>query len=234
MSKTICVLGNNGAGKTVFSYFLANNLANKGKRCILVSTNCTVPNVRMVMPKMNRDNAKSLGRLLSLAVIDTESVINNIIAFNNKNVGLISYGFEESRDNYPDITSANMTILFSILHELAEFIIVDTEMPFNAIDQYSLSISDINICISTADMKGMAFRQQLPEAIDVCNILFVNSPYNPAEDIKQTFKLHVKYVMPFCKSLQFAYNGAMLDELAASKKYKQFIDKLVKEVIADE
>ncbi len=233
MSKLITVLGNDG--KTLLSYYLAQRLASSQKRCMIISTNSSNPNVRYVMPLIDSKKSASLGRILSLAVIDNQSILDNVMTFNNENIGLISYAMNENKNNYPGITKVNLDTFFSLLPSIVDYIIVDTQTTRNKIDDYALGISDTILCVTTADMKGLAYRQQLPIEKEIVHILYNNSKYNPFEDIKNTYKYHVKYIMPYCKNLQYVYNGALLDDVSdCTKAYKHFIDKLIKEIQINE
>lgn len=232
MSKIITVLGNEG--KTLLSYYLAQRLATGKKRCVIVSTNSSNPDIRYVMPLID-DKNKSLGRVLSLGIIDTQSILNNMMSFNNENIGIISYAMNESKKNYPKIIDANLETFFSILKSVVEYIIVDTETSRNEIDEYALKQADVNLCVTSANIKGLAYRHQLPDDNNITHILYSNSSYNPIDKMKETFKYNIKHFMPYCKNLQYVYNGALLDDVnSCPKAYSKFLNKLIKEIINNE
>ncbi len=227
MSKLIAITGN--AGKTTFSYLLAQKLCRNGSRVMLVSTDSYTPTVPYLM-KLDKNQRKSLGRILSLAVIDEKSILANMVSFKNENIGLLSYALGESQHTYPAILDKNIEDLFENLKTLVDYIIVDTNTCQNAIDKYAISHCDSQICITTANYKGLAYRQNMTDD-SVCHIIYNDSPFNPFEDIRQTYKHHVKYVMDYCKSLQCIYNGVLLDDVVCPPKYDKLLRQIEKDVI---
>lgn len=228
MSKIITVLGNSNSGKTVFSYYLANKLAANDKRVIIVSTNNINPDVSYLLPiGKDKTNLKSLGRVLSLAIIDKQSILDNMLTFKNQNIGLLCYAMQENKNNYPEIIYNNMCVFFELLQSLVDYIIVDTHLFKNDIDTYAFTNSDVKFCITTADLKGLSYRQFINEK-EVVNILFSNNNFNPYEEIKNTFKDNVKYDIPYIKVLNSIYNGAFLDDIPCPKKYDKLLEKIIK------
>lgn len=231
MSKIITVLGNSNSGKTVFSYYLANKLAANDKRVIIVSTNNINPDVSYLLPlEKDKTKLKSLGRVLSLAIIDKQSILDNMLTFKNQNIGLLCYAIQENKNNYPEIIYNNMCVCFELLQSLVDYIIVDTHLFKNDIDTYAFTNSDVKFCITTADLKGLSYRQFINEK-EVVNILFSNNSFNSYEDIKHTFKDNVKYDIPYIKVLNSIYNGAFLDDIPCPKKYDKLLEKIIKEEI---
>lgn len=229
MNKTITILGN--SGKTVLAYYLAQRLSEKDKKVMIVSTNNATPDFSLLFPDANKMK-QSLGRVLSLAIINQESIIDNTVVLVNPNIGYMMYRHNENKNTYPSITSTNIESFFAHLSNLMDFIIIDTQTERNVIDIYAIEmLKGINVCVTTADLKGFAYRQQLPEGLPVTHVLYNNNKLNPYEDMKHTFSLQVKHHMPFCPGLQYLYNGATLKDLSACpKQYKKFLDKLLKEM----
>ena len=231
MSKVITIIGNSNSGKTTMSYFLANKLAYDGKKVMLVVTNNQQPDFQYLL-KDEKKGTRSLGRVLSLALINQKDILDNMCSLDNKDIGLLCYALSETKNTYPKITQSNIATLFDVLKLTVDYIIVDTQSYRNSIDTYALSISDFKICLSTANVKGLAFRNCLEGVeTDYINILYSDSPYNPYEDIKGSFAHRVQYELPFCKSLQTIYNGDTLCDVDCGKKYSTIMEKLAREVI---
>lgn len=228
MSKTITVLGN--AGKTMLSYFLAQKLAIKGKRAVIVATQNDAPSMQLILPEDKKVN-RSLGRILSFALISSKDILDNMITLpKEENIGFLSYTSYENKNTYPEISRANLATFFELLSHLVDYVIVDTQTSRNDIDTFAMENSDAILCITSADMKGFAYRQHLPET-PITHLLFNCSPLNPYEDIAHTFKQHMKYNVPLCKPLMTLYNIQTLVDLTCPVKYSKVIDKVIKEVI---
>lgn len=228
MSKIITILGN--SGKSTLSFFLGNKLIDEGNRVMIVSTDNSIPTLQYMLPE-DKKTTRSLGRLLSLALISNKDILDNMQTIRgNDELGYLSYSSGECKHTYPEITQGNLATFFELLRSLVDYIIIDTQTITNEIDRYALLISDINICVCTANIKGLAYRQYLSDE-NITHILFNDSVYNPYEDIAHTYKQNVKYHMPLCKNLQSLYNIDTFVGLTCPPKYSKLIDKIVMEVI---
>lgn len=231
MSKVITILGN--TGKTTLSFFLANKLAEGGKRVMVVSTDNAVPTLQHMLPE-DKKGTRSLGRLLSLALISSKDILDNMQTIKGKDdIGYLSYAPGESKDTYPKISEGNLTTFFDLLNGLVDYIIIDTQTVKNEIDRYIFLKSEVNLCVTSANIKGLAYRQHLEDE-QITHVLFNDSTFNPYQDIAHTFKQNIKYHMPYCKSLQSLFNIDTFIGLVYPIKYSKMIDKIVKEVITIE
>ncbi len=232
MSKTIVITGN--SCKTVFSYYLANYLATDKKKVLMVSTDNNIPTCRLLMPTNKNTEDKSLGEILCNVVIDKTCIMDNtVISSANSNLGIISYTPFKMANNYQELTQSGIEDFFRVLYSLADYIVVDTQTTVNDIDKYAISTADVCLCISTADYKGLAYRQE-KKLQNSINILYCNNPYNPVEDILHTFDKQVKYIIPFIKELQPIYNGVNITDIKCPKSLVKVIEKLNKDVIIGE
>ncbi|MDF2567826.1 MAG: hypothetical protein K0R90_1282 [Oscillospiraceae bacterium] len=232
MAKIIAVTGN--SGKTVFSFFLAEALAQKDEKAILLSTDSIISSSNVLFPTIKTVQNKSVGKILSLPVIDRTDITENIfLTPNNKNLGLLSYAPNENINSFPLPTEQNISKLFHVMTELVDYIVVDTQSGFNDIDMYALSHADKEICITTADYKGLCFRKfyNHENALDV---LFTNNAYNPVSDISRTFKSPVKYTLTFQKEFLPLFNGINITDVTIPKRYQKEIQKIIHEVILSE
>lgn len=223
MSKIIHISGN--SGKTTLVYYMAKKLATSSTRVMIVSTNMDAPNMECLLPA-DKKSAKSLGRALNLAVIDAKGILDNMRSFKNNNIGLLCFQNGESQSTYPQIQQSSLQAFFEILKGLADYIIIDSQTHQNDIDVFAISQADVKLCITSADLKGLAYRIGKDEE-EYTQILHQTSKHNPYEDILHSFKLHVKYELPFCESLQLLYNGSLIDDIACPVKYDKVLNKLV-------
>lgn len=227
MNKVITVLGN--TGKTTLSYFLAEKLSANGKKVMVLSTDNTTPTLQLILPE-DKKGSRSLGRVLSLAVISPKDIFDNMITLKNSNLGFLSYATFESKNTYPEITVSNLEALFELLKNIVDYIIVDTQTAPNQIDSFAIDTSDIKLCITSANLKGLAYRQHASDE-DIVHVLYNDNAYNPYEDISHTFKKNVRYNLPLCKQLNALFNTNVLADISCPKKYAEVIDRIVKEVI---
>ncbi|WMJ24317.1 hypothetical protein RBG61_06530 [Paludicola sp. MB14-C6] len=233
MAQLITVTGN--TGKTLFSFLLATKLANKDKRVIIISTDSNAPSFLYAMPVEKKAEAKSLGKVLSLPIISPHQILENMISFScSENIGCICYNVNESNNSYPDILESNLDTFFNHLNSLVDYIIVDTETRQNIIDQYCIHRCESEICIASADLKGLAYRQRYDNDKTI-HVLYHCSPYNPFEDIQRTYSKQVKYILPYCKQFGYIFNGGHFDDIVnIPKAYDKTLNKLIKEVISNE
>lgn len=230
MAKQITILGNHG--KTTLAYFLAKEYVKRGKHVMLVATGMTAPNMGYIL-QGEKKSTKSLGRLLSLALIDEKAVFDNMLSFPEENIGLLCYDITESKNTYPQLQTAAIATLFDVLYRIADVVIVDSQTELNECDRYALSHSDNLLCITSGDLKGLAYREAIPPEITPTHILLPSGKYNPLEDIRATFKEHVRYELPICNTLQLLYNGGLLEEAQCPPQYEKVLKKLMLEVLTD-
>ena len=228
MSKLITILGN--TGKSTLAFFLGNSLIDNGKRVMIISTDNSIPTLQYMLPE-DKKTTRSLGRLLSLALISDKDILDNMQTIRGADeVGYLSYASGENKNTYPEITQGNLGTFFELLRGLVDYIIIDTQTILNEIDRYALLISDINICVCSANIKGLAYRQNLSEE-NITHVLLNDNVFNPYEDIAHTYKQNVKYHIPFLKNLQSLYNLDTFVGLICPPKYIKIVDKIVTEVI---
>lgn len=231
MSKIITITGNGCSGKTVFAHLLAKKLCGYGEKVVIVSTDDEAPSAQISFAELNKEaNKKSLGMLLSSAIIDARNVMSHIQFGKQANLGLLAYALGETADTYPEITGQDMTTLFNVLSEIGiNTVIVDTKTGRNPIDRYALSICDEEICITTADYRGLAYRRANGDKPNATHIMFEYSGFCPTTDILRTFVRPVKLVMPYIKAFDTLYNGSFLEELEVPKKgaYNKALDFVI-------
>lgn len=231
-SKIITVTGN--YGKSIFSYFLAQALSRQkiqrdeyhsdNLKVAILSTDDKQPMVDLMFPTAKTDKSKSLGRVLSMAALSVSDLFNNAYVIND-NIMWLGYAPNETKKTYPDITEINLSNLHDLLNKIVDVIIVDTATERNVIDYYFLARSR-NICITTADLKGVNYRRiYMPQENDT-QLLVCNSRYAALPDILGTFDTPPQ-ILPYCKVFSAVYNGINISDIIPPKKYTKFLDKLV-------
>lgn len=229
MPKLITITGN--SGKTVLSYYLGNALTAGGKRVFIISTDENCPTNSVLFPQTKEVAGKSVGEILLNVIINKTLVMENTLILNsNKNLGFLSYCPGKLAVHYPELIGSSVTQLFNTINLLADYIIVDTGSTVNEIDHYAIPNADLNLCITSADLKGLAYRETHSLA-NVTHLLLCTNSYNPLEDIKHTFTTNLKYVVPFCAPLGAVYNGANIHDITLPKQYEKVLNRLIKETI---
>jgi hypothetical protein len=225
MAKLIAITGN--TGKSSFSFYLSATLSKKYK-VALVSTDGQLPAYPMLFPTMEQNPKKSLGRLLSLAAITEADILNHAVILADELV-MLSYAQGESKTNYPEITEINLHNLFAQLDRLVDCVIVDTSTRGNLIDTFAITRAVEEICLSSADNKGFAYRQYYkPE--HATQVLLNNNPHNPLSDVLQTFSEPVR-ILAYCRSFGSLYNGVNISDIVPSRRYRKTLYKIVGDLI---
>lgn len=220
--KIIAVTGN--SGKTVFSHYLAKELS-RSHKTIFIASDDTKPVCRCLYPPKSKMEPHSLGRLLSLPVIHEQDVFD-CSSVVNKNLLMLGYEAGESSRSYPDIVEVNLQNLFRQLQNMAEFIVVDTATMWSEIDAFALGLDNhCEICVTTADVRGMYHRQLWPTG-DI-KVLWQNSPYNAVQDVLSTFAQEKPFLLPYCKDFGGIYNGVSIGDIQPQKEYQRALQRIV-------
>lgn len=232
MKKLILITGNKG--KSIFSFYLANRLAVNNKKVIIVSSDYIKPTSYLFFPEKTDLDNKSIGKLLSLAVISKADIFNHCTIDKNADIGYLNYAPNENDNSYPEITKSELSNLYTQLNSLTDYIIVDTNSSQNKIDSFFADKKDIELCITTADYCGLLYRKQYNST--GINILLNDNAFNPLEDIQRTFDKSnpAKYILPESKLLTAIYNGYNIHGVTPTKKYLRVIDKIISEVIVSD
>lgn len=217
--RKIIVTGN--SGKTLFSYFLAEQLS-KNKKVVLISTDENKAMHRSLFPT-GKKSKKSLARLLSDPVITDKDIYKNSHLL-NKRLMLISNA--DNKENYPDVTTINCAKLLMALEHIADIVIVDTSK--HLFDSFIKKAPDcISICVTTADIRGYHYR--LKNGNGTFNVLWQSSPYSVYQDTIATFK-EKPIELPYLKKLTSVYNGVNISDISVSGKYAKAIKTIVKQM----
>ena len=223
MRKVYVVTGNQG--KSVFSYYLASELARRKQKVALIQTDGCKPMFRLLFPTKQPVPGRSLGRLLSLAAVTKNNVLQN--AQMASNILIFSYAEGESALSYPEITQTNLSNFYNALSLLVDVMVVDTAAPRNAIDAFFLDKGD-EICVTSADARGAAYREnRKPQGTQ---ILIRDSPYNALPDVLATFPEPVP-VLPYSKALSSLYNGIDICDIPIPGGYRRIIRRIAGDTV---
>lgn len=229
MSKLILLKGN--SGKTTASYFLSSALAVNDKKGLIIATDHNNPIYQILVDRSKDSEKKSLGKILSSPIVDIKVALDNMIPFkHNKNLGFISYAIGENEKTYPQIIESDISVLIESLKSVVDYIVVDCSTYENSIDKFLLHHADVIFNLTSADLKGVAYRQK-SFAYEAINVLVNSDKNNPLDDVLKTFERQVKYILPYCTEVTNTFNGSRIEEVIPGKKYNAAIQKMIKEVI---
>jgi hypothetical protein len=222
MSAIITVTGN--SGKTTFAYYLSKALEKEGRKIALVSTDGEKPMSRLLLPTGKADPARSLGRLLSLAVVTKTDLFDNARVL-GKNLLLFSYTDGDGAHAYPEIAGANLRGFYERLSAAVDAVVVDTSSAGNVIDNFFRERAGADVCITTADARGLAWRELYkPSGVQ---LVLPTCRYNATADVLGTFKDVRPLLLPYCTVLTVLYNGVDIPDITPPRQYMNTVGKVV-------
>ena len=127
MSKMIAVCGAPGSGKTTAALKIAEEIYYAKKvSVIFLSPDLNVPYLAFVFPNCKEEELYSVGVALDRTDIYREDVLRQMNHVKTmENFGFLGYKAGENKYSYPRPTEDKILNLFSILRELADYVIVD-------------------------------------------------------------------------------------------------------------
>lgn len=222
MADVIFVSGN--CGKSIFSYYLAKQFADEGKRTVVLFTDREKTATGLFYFKRFSANS-SLGKLLSLPKIEKDDVFTNLLVLNER-LGYLSYRQGESDMDYPKVTRRQVNDLLGVLEDICDQVIVDSERALNRIDRYLLELTNPTVIqITTADRRGISYRACARQTDGEIPILLELCQNHPTADVLRTFSKR-PYRLPLCKELHRLYNDLEITDIKTPKGYRKLFEKL--------
>ena len=157
MGKMIAVCGAPGSGKTTAALKIAEEIyyAKKGS-VIFLSPDLNVPCLAFVFPNCKEEELYSVGVALDRTDIYREDVLRQMNHVKTmENFGFLGYKAGENKYSYPRPTEDKILNLFSILRELADYVIVDCAD--GLISSMAKSHAYMLVQLITPDLKCMAY-----------------------------------------------------------------------------
>lgn len=232
MSKLIVVWGSPQSGKTTLAVKLALALYERYKSTvILLHTDMEVPVLPVLFASRRADELYSLGVPLSQTDVTKDDVIRAMNTVKGRqNFALLGFKDGENADTYPRFDEQRIGILFSILKELADFVVADcVSSRGNLLSDMALENADETLRLATPDLRCMSFyASQMPLYADPKYRLFEQAQgltltqadvYLPIEDVKQYLK-GVSFTLPYCRALRQQMEDGSLLNGVGDKKYR--------------
>ncbi len=238
-SKILAIMGSPSSGTTVTSVKIARELSKQKKNVIIVSLDMTCPTIPYVLPSGTEHNV-SLGSLLTDMSITQKDILSAAVPVpNNQYVSIISYKLGESMSSYPEIVRAKAVEFFTLVSNLADYIIVDcsTVIEADIATVVALTRSDYTLKLATSNLKGVTsffttdrlladstFKKEK-------NIVAISNhkEWQEWECVSQQLG-GAKYVLPYCAEIEQQADELRLFEKLkdkASNPYQKELSKLV-------
>lgn len=242
-NQIIGIWGSPGSGKTTTSIKLAEKLASKGLNTIIVFTDINCPVIPTLI-KNNKEQDKSLGKVL-ISNINQQIIKDNLITLDkNDNIAMLGYAKGENYKSYPAYVEEIIDDLILHLRQLADYIIIDMESIIKdvIINDTLFQRCDKIISLCTADLKGLSFfSSNLPMLIDtkyktsehlmvVSNIM----PYQGKETVNDVLKGKGIYLEHIEEITNQTSEQRLFEPLITKESldYKENLEKLLVEVIS--
>ena len=240
MSKMIAVCGAPGSGKTTAALKIAEEIyyAKKGS-VIFLSPDLNVPCLAYIFPNCKEAELYSVGVALDRTDIYREDVLRQMNHVKTmENFGFLGYKAGENSFSYPKATEDKILNLFSLLKELADYVVVDCAGNADElISSMAKSHADRLIQLITPDLKCMAyyssnagmFEMSASNRIKVMNIADKDL-FLPITEVANHFK-GVDFTLPFSKALKQQTITGTLSERLPDAKYRSVAASIAKAVI---
>lgn len=182
MAKHIFVFGSPGSGKSIFSAALAKEVTHRKKKVILVSGDMVIP---MLPFFCGNTDTVGLGILCS-GDITPQTVAQSVKVIKEyPDIGVMGLQFED----YPaNITRDSVLCIAKILDDMVDVVIWDGTSDLGSVfNQAMLKNTDLQVCILTADVKGILYFEEHRCRIDTCpDVVLLEGmakPYSPYEEM---------------------------------------------------
>jgi MinD-like ATPase involved in chromosome partitioning or flagellar assembly len=212
--KLIAVWGNNSCGKTTTAAQLASQLAEKNQEVLLVLTDITAPDMKVILP--HEKNTRSMGNIWSTPDCSIDAIYKACVVTDSDNICLLGYRNSENVFTNPDYTKDNIMDVFMKLKSIVDYVIVDcaSEFAYNVLTTVALEMADKVLRLGEATPKAFSFFNS--------NLtLLLDSRYKSGQHIKVLSK--VKSFQP--KELAINHYGGIDVELP----YAEAIERKIME-----
>lgn len=160
MGKMIAVCGSPGSGKTTAVLKIAEEIYYAKKDSVIfLSPDLNVPCLAFIFPNCKEGELYSVGKAMDRTDIYREDVLRQMNHVKSmENFGFLGYKAGENGYTYPRPTEDKILNLFSLLRELANYVIVDcADNADELISSMAKSHADRLIQLINPDLKCMAY-----------------------------------------------------------------------------
>ena len=239
MSKIITFCGSPASGKTTAALKIAEEIYYAKKvSVIFLSPDLSVPCLAFVFPHSKETELYSVGKAMDRTDICREDILKQMNYIKSmENFGFLGFKAGENRYTYPRHTEDKIINLFSVLTEMADYVIVDcTDNDGGLISSVAKSRADKQIWLINPDIKSMSYytsNSGISEynghnCIKVMNITD-NDLFLPISEVANFFK-GVDFSLPFSKELKQQTITGTLYERLADAKYRSAAKSIAKAV----
>lgn len=241
MSKIIAVIGAPGSGKTTVAFKVAQEIycGTSDNRVLFLSPDSLVPSIALLFPNYSPDELYSLGKLFDSTDICTEDVLkSSVVTKTMKNFLCLGYKAGENKYSYPEPTQDKVHSLFTILSEIAAYIVVDcTSAENDLVSKTAFAIADEVVLVLSPDLKSTAYISsndaEIGSASERCyKVVNITEKelYIPLDEVKTLLK-RVDCTLPYSRQLKQQLFDGRLQEKTTDKKYSAELLALTNKLI---
>lgn len=235
------IWGSPGSGKTLTSVKIAKCLAEQKKNVIIVGCDSETPLIPLLFP--DADNVQSLGNLLASPNPTEMSIIKHCVAFGkNKYISLLGYKAKENIRTYPDVSMLQVKELFTLLSDLADYVIVDctSHITNDYLTATALEIAHVTFKIVNPGLKSIVYIQSQRQLLQDTRFKY-SEQINLINNVLPSQETHIareslggtSYDLPHVTELIEQFDtGNLLDTVFGknAKQYEKTMNRLVKEI----
>ena len=245
MSRMIAVYGSPDAGKTTFAMKMAQEIyAMQNCTVIYISSDLRIPSLPILFPRRKNTELYSLGTALESPEVTENTILSAInTPKGQSNFGCLGYKAGENVYTYPSLTEDKIIALFTIVRNLADYIVVDcTCDPDDLLSVMALDSADLPLRLISPDLKSMAyFASQMPlylsRGINVENhAIVLNTPnadlYMPDEAVKKHFS-NIIASIPYSRRVKLQMLEGEVPQMVSDNAYRKVMRNFIqKEVLS--
>lgn len=232
MAKHIAVFGSPGSGKSVFCAALAKEILNRKKRTVIVSGDHLIP---MVPFFCGDSDVWGLGRLCAGEIIPRKVAQSVRVLKKYPDIGVIGM---QLVDDMTSVTGEQLIRISEVLNNMADVVLWDGVSDMDSVfDQMILTNTDLQVCLLTADMKGILYFEQHQKKIQRLNhpllVEGLSRPYSVHEEMSYRVG-GFEGSLPFGREIErICLEGKVfsVDEVC-HKKYRETVEQTVEKVLA--
>lgn len=234
-NKIVSFLGSTGSGKTLLTNMTARELSRRGESVIIVCLDSFVPVIPYILSGEEKE-AISLGSLVTNPNLIQNDILRSLSSSPDENIALTGYLYGDYSARFPNLSSREIDIFFSLIAPLADYILVDgvSDISSSILGRRAIHFSTAVVNVISSDSKGKSYyesyKNYMPAIIGVRKEFSVSSAISGLHDssIAGEFITGEFLRLPFSTELHAAYHQKELYDIQATKESLPFFKETKK------